>query len=35
VKFPAKTVRWMKFEVTAIDGSSPNIGLSEIAVFKE
>ena len=34
VSFPPKTVNWLVFVVTAVKQGSPNIGLSEIAVFK-
>jgi len=34
VRFPAKRVRWMLFAVTGVKPGSPNIGLSEIAVFR-
>ena len=30
-----KTVRWLKFTVTKVKPGSPNIGLAEIAVFRE
>ena len=32
IRFPAKTVRWIKFEAT--DGNGKNLGLSEIEVFQ-
>jgi hypothetical protein len=34
VRFPPKTVKWLVFLVTAAKPGSPNIGLSEILVFK-
>jgi hypothetical protein len=34
VSFPAKTVKWLAFLVTGAKPGSPNIGLSEIAVFR-
>jgi len=34
VSFPAKTVKWLAFLVTGARPGSPNIGLSEIAVFR-
>jgi hypothetical protein len=34
VTFEPKTISWLKFTVTAVKPGSPNIGLSEIAVFK-
>jgi hypothetical protein len=34
VAFPEKKIRWLIFAVTAAKPGSPNIGLSEIAVFK-
>ena len=33
IAFEPKTVRWVKFTVTAVKPGSPNIGLAEIAVF--
>ena len=30
-----KAIRWLKFTVTKVKRNSPNIGLSEIAVFRE
>lgn len=33
VRFPSKTVNWLAFIVTGAKAGSPNIGLSEIAVF--
>ena len=32
IRFPAKTVRWIKFEAT--DGNGKNLGLSEMEVFQ-
>jgi len=34
VSFPPKTVNWLVFVVTGVKQGSPNIGLSEIAVFR-
>ena len=34
VSFPPKTVKWLAFVVTGVRKGSPNIGLSEIAVFR-
>ncbi len=34
VSFEPKTVEWLIFAVTAVKSGSPNIGLSEIAVFR-
>ena len=34
VSFPARKIRWAKFTITAVKPGSPNIGLSEIAVFR-
>lgn len=34
VSFPPKTVKWLVFLVTDVKRGSPNIGLSEIAVFR-
>ena len=34
LRFPAKRVRWLIFAVTGVKEGSPNIGLSEIAVFR-
>ncbi len=34
VSFEKRTVRWLKFTVTGVKPKSPNIGLSEIAVFR-
>jgi len=33
ISFPRKTITWLKFTVTSVKPKSPNIGLSEIAVF--
>ncbi|MFO7975159.1 MAG: hypothetical protein R6V12_11045, partial [Candidatus Hydrogenedentota bacterium] len=33
--FEPKTVSWVKFTVTAIKPDSPNIGLSEFAVYRD
>jgi hypothetical protein len=33
-RFPAKRIRWLLFAVNAVKAGSPNIGLSEIAVFR-
>lgn len=33
VAFPARTVSWVRFTATRVKPDSPNIGLSEIAVF--
>lgn len=33
VAFPARKVTWVRFRVTAVKKDSPNIGLSEFAVF--
>jgi len=30
-----KTIRWLKFAVTKVKPNSPNIGLTEIGVFRE
>jgi hypothetical protein len=35
IAFQPKTVSWVKFTVTAVKPNSPNIGLSEFAVFGE
>jgi hypothetical protein len=34
VSFPPKTVKWLIFAVTSAKPGSPNVGLSEIAVFR-
>jgi len=34
VKFPAKTITWLRFTVTGVSQTTQNVGLSEIAVFK-
>ena len=34
VKFPTRKVDWVKFIVTDVKEGSPNIGLSEMAVFQ-
>jgi len=34
VKFPPKRVKWLIFAVNEVKRGSPNIGLSEIAVFR-
>jgi hypothetical protein len=34
VRFPSKTITWLKFTVTQASSTTQNIGLSEIAVFK-
>jgi hypothetical protein len=34
IAFPARTVKWLEFKVTAVKPKSPNIGLAEIAVYK-
>jgi hypothetical protein len=34
VRFPARHVTWLRFTVTSVKPGSPNIGLSEIGVFK-
>jgi hypothetical protein len=34
VRFPAKRVKWLIFAVDVVKTNSPNIGLSEIAVFR-
>jgi hypothetical protein len=34
VTFEPRTISWLKFTVTAVRPGSPNIGLSEIAVFR-
>ena len=34
VRFPAKRVKWLIFAVNEVKPGSPNIGLSEIAVFR-
>lgn len=33
VRFPAKQIKWLIFSATAVKEGTPNIGLSEIAVF--
>ncbi len=33
IEFPARAVTWVRFTVTAVKKDSPNIGLSEFAVF--
>jgi hypothetical protein len=33
VRFPPRKVKWLIFAVTATKPGSPNVGLSEIAVF--
>lgn len=35
VEFPPKTVRWVEFSVLSVKKGSPNIGLSEMAVFTD
>jgi hypothetical protein len=35
IAFEPKTVSWVKFTVTAVKPDSPNIGLSEFAVFSK
>jgi len=35
ISFPARAVEWVKVTVTAGKPGSPNIGFSEVAVFKE
>ena len=34
VTFPARTVTWVRFEVTGVKTGYPHIGLSEMAVFR-
>lgn len=34
IRFPPKTITWVRFSVTEVKPNSPNIGLSEIAVFR-
>lgn len=34
IKFPPKRIRWLVFAVNEVKPGSPNIGLSEIAVFR-
>ena len=34
VRFPARRVNWLVFAVDQVKPGSPNIGLSEIAVFR-